>query len=81
MQDREGGAFNTFAPDDRIPCIRIYIIRRFRFSRFVFHFVIYIYMYSKRYREKRIKIRINSTVVISKITIRLPASEISSRKR
>lgn len=79
MQDREGGAFNTFAPDDRIPCIRIYIIRRFRFSRFVFHFVIY--MYSKRYREERIKIRINSTVVISKITIRLPASEISSRKR
>lgn len=56
MQDREGGAFNTFAPDDRIPCIRIYIIRRFRFSRFVFHFVIY--MYSKRYREERIKIRI-----------------------
>lgn len=81
MQDREGGAFNTFAPDDRIPCIRIYIIRRFRFSRFVFHFVIYIYMYNKRYREERIKIRINSTVVISKITIRLPASEISSRKR
>lgn len=81
MQDREGGAFNTFAPDDRIPCTRIYIIRRFRFSRFVFHFVIYIYMYSKRYREERIKIRINSTVVISKITIRLPASEISSRKR
>lgn len=81
MQDREGGAFNTFAPDDRIPCIRIYIIRRFRFSRFVFHFVIYKYVYSKRYREERIKIRINSTVVISKITIRLPASEISSRKR
>lgn len=44
MQDREGGAFNTFAPDDRIPCTRIYIIRRFRFSRFVFHFVIYIYV-------------------------------------
>lgn len=42
---------------------------------------IYIYMYNKRYREERIKIRINSTVVISKITIRLPASEISSRKR
>lgn len=82
MQDREGGAFNTFAPDDRIPCTRIYtIIRRFRFSRFVFHFVIYKYVYSKRYREERIKIRINSTVVISKITIRLPASEISSRKR
>lgn len=44
MQDREGGAFNTFASDDRIPCIRvyIYIIRRVRFSRFG-----YIYIYPK----------------------------------
>lgn len=50
-------------------------------SRVLYFTSLYIYMYSKRYREERIKIRINSTVVISKITIRLPASEISSRKR
>ena len=25
MQDREGSAFNTFAPDDRIPYTYIYI--------------------------------------------------------
>ena len=35
MQDREGGAFNTFAPDDRIP----YIYIRFSVLKFTFIYI------------------------------------------
>lgn len=43
MQDREGGAFNTFAPDDRIR-VYVYILLGALDSRVLYFTSLYIYI-------------------------------------